>query len=358
MLLAGDIDRGGIFAQLLGTLWLLSPEERGLVRGLIVNKFRGDLRLFADGVRILEERGDVPVLGVVPFLSGLEIPEEDAVALETGVRSQESGVRGQKSKVRSRLVSEEGCIDSAVIRLPHIANFDDFDPLGRESKVRLRYVDRVADLGRPDVVILPGTKTTMADLAWLRGNGLDQAVCGLARNGTAVVGICGGYQMLGEVIRDPNRVESFQQELAGMGLLPMSTEFAGEKATYRVQATIVGGGSWLSSLTGETVAGYEIHMGRSTGRCRPWLEINRTGSGNAPIQDGAMDETGRIWGCYLHGLFANDTFRRTWLASIKDQAGEPGVQAEVFDRALDRLADVLENTLDMQRINSILTPDP
>ena len=223
MLLAGDIDRGGIFAQLLGTLWLLAPEERSLVQGLIVNKFRGDRRLFDDGVRILEERAQVPVVGVIPYLRNLAIPEEDAVALES--RSQSL---------------PDGKIDIAVIRLPHIANFDDFDPLGREPAISVRYVSDVAALGRPDAVILPGTKTTMADLTWMRSQGLDQAVCRLAQEKVAVVGICGGYQMLGESIRDPDRVESADQEMPGLGLLPISTTFLQEKATSQATATIHG----------------------------------------------------------------------------------------------------------------------
>jgi adenosylcobyric acid synthase len=228
----------------------------------------------------------------------------------------------------------------------------------------MRYVDCVAGLGRPDAVILPGTKTTMADLIWLREKGLDRAVCTLAQEGAGVVGICGGYQMLGEAIRDPQRVESVQSEMAGLGLLPISTDFAGEKATYQVRATIVGDGHWLASLTGTGVDGYEIHMGRSTGRCRPWLEIGRPGPRRDPVQDGAMNETGRVWGCYLHGLFANDLFRRTWLGSLKQQSSDAwsgnnrpltGLGSpDAFGRSLDRLADSLERALDMVRIDNII----
>ncbi len=210
VLLVGDIDRGGIFAQLLGTLWLLSPEERGLVRGLVVNKFRGDAALFADGVRILEERGGVPVLGVIPYLPALAVPEEDAVALDdTSCRSGEPSrterfPEGESRECRSargtywQAGRKLGTIDIAVIRLPHIANFDDFDPLGAEAGVSLRYVQSLPELGRPHAVILPGTKSTIADLAWLRAQGFAEALRELAAHRTAIVGVCGGYQMLGE----------------------------------------------------------------------------------------------------------------------------------------------------------------
>ncbi len=189
VLLAGDIDRGGAFAQLLGTLDLFDPTERALVRGLVVNKFRGDPTLFTDGVRILEERGRVPVLGVVPYLHGLDLPDEDAVAIEA-----ESSP------------AQPGDIEIAVIRLPRIANFDDFDPLKAEPGVRVRYVDSPSHLGRPHAVVIPGTKSTAADLQWLRDRGLGDAITRLAARGTAAVGVYGGYQMLRRVVRDPGGV--------------------------------------------------------------------------------------------------------------------------------------------------------
>jgi adenosylcobyric acid synthase len=257
VLLAGDIDRGGIFAQLLGTLWLFSPEERARVRGLIVNKFRGDRALFADGVRILEERGGVPVLGVVPYLPDLALPEEDAVALDTMTPGQ-----------------QDATLDLAVVRLPHIANFDDFDPLRAESGVRLRYVSSAATLGRPHAILLPGTKSTLADLAWLREVGLFDAIRTLASAGTVVVGLCGGYQMLGRVLRDPEGVESAPGQGTGLGLLPVETVFVPTKDTSQTRARIVGGPGFLSGLAGAEVAGYEIHAGRTHGG-QPWLESVR-----------------------------------------------------------------------------------
>lgn len=337
VLLVGDIDRGGIFAQLLGSLWLLAGEERALVRGLIVNKFRGDQGLFADGVRILEERGGVPVLGVVPYLSDLALPEEDAVALDTGVRHDRASVR-----------------DIAVIRLPHIANFDDFDPLRRESGVRLRYVDSAAALGKPSAVILPGTKSTLADLMWLRERGFDETIRRLAAQRTAVVGICGGYQMLGSLIRDPEYIESNIEEMPGLGLLPVETVFAGDKAVFQSRARIVGGPRWLMDLRGQTVEGYEIHMGRTRSE-GAWLEISIRNGQPCHAEDGYIDAEGRIWGCYLHGLFANEPLRRAWLASLPP--GDRVVSADnsaLLDNALDRLADAVEAALDMKLLESIL----
>jgi adenosylcobyric acid synthase len=339
VLLAGDIDRGGIFAQLLGTLWLLPPDERTLVKGLIVNKFRGDPTLFADGVRILEERGGVPVLGVVPYVKDHAIPDEDAVSLEELPRG-----RWEPS----------GETEVAVVRLPRIANFDDFVPLGLEPGVRVRYVASAGELGQPQAVILPGTKSTMADLAWLRAQGLDRAITALAAGGAAVVGICGGYQMLGRVVRDPQQVESAAPEAAGLGLLPTETDFAGEKATHRVEARLSGGVGWLAPLAGQTIAGYEIHMGRTTGG-RPWLQLQREGAAGATVPDGAIDAEGRVWGCYVHGLFANESLRRAWLRSLGWRAPAAATDAPVrLDAALDRLANAVEASLDLPRLEAIV----
>ena len=223
VLLVGDIDRGGIFAQLIGTVWLLEPEERDLIKGLIVNKFRGDISLFYDGVEILEEKSDIPVLGVVPYLYDLFIPEEDAVALENPFEKNNT---------------ETEALDIVVIHLPRIANFDDFDPLDAEPNLRIRYVDSAEQVGNPAAIIIPGTKSTINDLAWMRSQGLDKAIQKHAQKGGAVVGICGGYQMLGEVIQDPQHVESKLDNALGLGLLPIETLFAGEKATYQAKAQV------------------------------------------------------------------------------------------------------------------------
>src|SRR5262250_2015402 len=300
VLLVGDIACGGIFAQLLGTLWLFTSEEQALVQGLVVNKFRGDLAFFHDGICILEERSALPVLGVIPFVPDLRLPEEDAAALDMPVIPEHP---------------EHGSIDIAVIRLPHIANFDDFAPLAAEQGVTVRYVSSPASLGRPHAVILPGTKSTIADLLWLREQGLEQAIQHLAQTGTVIVGICGGYQMLGCRIQDPLGVESALPEVAGLALLPIDTVFEPIKATHQAEARVLGGPGWLTQLQGQALQGYEIHMGQTTGQ-QPWLEISRRSSTPTALADGAVAAAGQIWGCYLHGLFANEVLRRAWLTSL------------------------------------------
>lgn len=338
VLLVGDIDRGGVFAQLIGTLALLEPEVRRLVCGLIVNKFRGDPTLFADGISILETRGGVPVLGVVPYLAGLDLPEEDAATLDD-----------------DRYAAAEDKLDIVVVRLPRISNFDDFDPLAAEPGVSVRYVDSAAALGRPMAIVLPGTKSTMADLAWLCQRGLANAIIRLAKEGTAVVGLCGGYQMLGKTLHDPSGVERSSDvpaTAAGLDLLPITTTFVKPKATYLAEGTINSGPGWLEHERGTGVSGYEIHAGRSETAC-PWLTIVRRNGEPVQISDGAVSADGRIWGCYLHGLFAADRFRAAWLASL-GHAASAGPHARREEAAFDRLADALEASLDLALLDRII----
>jgi len=342
VLLVGDIDRGGIFAQLLGTLWLLPQEERALVRGLVVNKFRGDPTLFTDGVRILEERGGVPVVGVIPYLHDLAIPEEDAVALDD--------MGYQRGMARS----PANDVDLAVVQFPRVANFDDFDPLAAEPGVHLRYVSSQSELRQPDAIILPGTKNTAADLLWLRSVGLADAIQERAAGGTAVVGICGGYQMLGQAIRDPERVESPQALVPALGLLPVETVFVPEKATHRIKARLQGGPAWLAPLVGQVLDGYEIHAGR-TCQNNPWLAIIQRGRCPVEVLDGAVSADAKIWGCYLHGLFENESFRRAWLTSLGWQAPDsPDPSAPGLAARLDRLASQVEQSLDMRLLEKII----
>jgi adenosylcobyric acid synthase len=343
VLLVGDIDRGGVFAQLLGTLWLLEPAERALVRGLVVNKFRGDFSLFADGVRILESRSALPVLGVLPFMHDLHIPEEDAAPLDTS------------DEVMCR---QAPMVDIAVIQLPRIANFNDFSPLAAEPGVRLRYVSSCATLGRPDAVVLPGSKSTIADLIWLRERGLARAIVQLAASGAAVVGICGGYQMLGHRIHDPQGVESARPEVTALSLLPVETTFEPSKATHQIEARIDNAPGWLASLAGQTIQGYEIHMGRSVAQ-QPWLTLTRRSQQPVAVCDGAVDVTGRIWGCYLHGLFTNPVLRRSWLSSLGWKQTERHTIDGVDDlqSALDALASQVETRIDMRRLEAIIWGD-
>jgi adenosylcobyric acid synthase len=339
VLLVGDIACGGIFAQLLGTVWLCTPEEQALIQGLVVNKFRGDLAFFHEGIRILEERSTLPVLGVIPFVPDLRLPEEDAAALDTPV---------------TPVQPEHGNVDIAVIRLPHIANFDDFAPLAAEQGVTVRYVASPATLGQPHAVILPGTKSTVADLLWLRDQGLDQAIQHLAQAGTVVVGICGGYQMLGCSIKDPLGVESALPDIAGLALLPVETVFEPSKATYQAEARILSGPGWLAALRHQSIQGYEIHMGRTTSQ-QPWLEILQRNGTRLAVADGAITTTGNVWGCYLHGLFANESLRRAWLTSLGWHGDPEQASAWLHVQAvLDTVASHVEASLDMQRLEGII----
>jgi adenosylcobyric acid synthase len=296
VLLVGDIDKGGVFAQLYGTLELIAPQERVLVAGMVINKFRGDVEVLKPGLVTLEELTGKPVLGVVPYVRGLQIAEEDSPSGQPTLNSEE-------------------VVDVAVVVLPHIANFDDFDPLKREPGVGLRYVRRVQELGRPDLVVLPGTKTTVADLHYLRDSGLADAVAGLAASGTAVLGICGGFQMLGERILDPDYVESRSGDTVGLGLLPVVTTFESSKETRLVNGRALGSQRLFANATGMAVSGYEIHMGSSLSPVPGELQALAPLFELSGHEEGAAGEDGWVVGTYLHGLFHNADLRRQIMAN-------------------------------------------
>ena len=353
VLLVGDINLGGVFASLVGTLELLDPEERDRVKAFIINKFRGDLSLLTPGLDWLEERTGIPVMGVVPYFRDIEIAEEDAVSLEE----------------RQRMKQETDYIlDIAVIGLPHISNFDDFDPLKREQGVRLRYVEDNDSLGHPDLVILPGTKTTMADLRWLRRQGFARRIQVLSENGTPIIGICGGYQMMGARILDPEGVESAEGEMEGLGLLPVSTTFAGTKETHRIEGEAREAPGLLQGAQGIPIQGYEIHMGSSyadrsvlatpddLGK-RPFQIQQRSGEPTAR-PDGAMDATGRTLGTYIHGLFYNHDLRKLILGHLaawkgvtlpREATGGPST-TQSSDKEYDKLALLVRTSLDMNLV--------
>ena len=328
VLLVGDIDRGGVFAQLVGTVELLEPHERARVAGFLLNKFRGDPSLLASGLEMLTARTGIPVLGVIPHLS-LDIDDEDSLAprLEEG--------------------RPHGRVDIAVIRLPRISNFTDFAPLERHPALGVRYVTDDGALRTPDLVILPGTKSTADDLLWLRQNGLEQAICRLASAGTPVLGVCGGYQMLGETLRDPHSVER-GGTLDGMGLLPCQTVFIPEKRRVQVTAQALS-----PPFAGARIEGYEIHMGRTDPKgAAPFCRLS---DGQ---EEGAV--RGSVFGTYLHGLF--DTGELTdrlaaWLLARKGLGGEP-VRSESHamhqERQLDLLADAVRAHLDLPAVYRIM----
>jgi adenosylcobyric acid synthase len=337
VLLVGDIDRGGVFAALVGTLELLEPDERALVGGFIINKFRGDRTLLEPGLDFLVGRTGRPVLGVIPYLPRLHVAEEDGVALE-----QQAAGHGN------------GPIDIAVARLPRIANFDDFDLLAAEPAVRLRYVAEPRDLGRPDLVILPGSKATVADLGVLRDSGLAARIVALARAGTPVLGICGGYQMLGQSLADPDGVESSTREAPGLGLLPVQTTFGTEKRTRRVRVRAIAGVGPFGRLGDTSVAGYELHMGRTDGGTAPLFRV--AGEGEAERVDGCRSADGMVAGTYLHGLFEHAPVRQAligWLGARRGLQLEAGM-APSREAEYERLAAVVRAALDLAAVYRLL----
>jgi adenosylcobyric acid synthase len=340
VLLCGDIDRGGVFAALVGTLELLEPEERAIIKGMIINKFRGDPSLLKDGITWLEDRTGIPVAGLIHHYRDIHIPEEDSVALDD-----------------APIATHQSVLDVAVLQLPHIANFDDFDPISRHPGVELRYVDSPAQMGRPDLVIIPGTKTTIPDLAWMNERGLTQAVKDLHAGGAAVVGICGGYQMLGMKVSDPEHIESSITELDGLGLLNLTTIFEGSKETHRIKGRVSEATGVLAGAAGMPVTGYEIHMGRTIGEgfSPPFLIQDRA---DVPVNgdgdlEGAIDASGSVMGTYIHGLFLNPELRGAMLAELGRRKGVslPDVTTENnLDREYDKLADWIRSSIDMDLI--------
>lgn len=342
-LLVADIDRGGVFAATIGSYLLMTPGERRLLAGFIINKFRGEPELFKDGVEIIEGRTRRPVLGVLPYLADLALPEEDSVAL------------GRKPQSRGAFPGNP--VKIGVLRLPHISNYTDFDPLEHEPGVALRYLDHHDPLTGLDLVILPGTKNTIHDLKYLKETGLAERIGAYARNGGRLLGICGGFQILGLMVRDPLGVEGPPRSEGGLGLLPVATTLAGEKTTTQVQARTWGG---RGEAGGESLKAYEIHLGE-TEACGPgspaFAIFERHGRG-AEVTDGWVSADGRILGTYLHGLFENDAFRRRFLENLAPGAGLAASGGFAFgdfvENQLDRLADELRRCLDLSRLRELI----
>ena len=365
VLLVGDIDRGGVFAQLLGTLMLLEKTEKERVKGLIINKFRGDKTILDPGVVMLEERGHVPGVGVVPYME-LSIDDEDSLSSRFDRK-------------------EEGLIDIAVIRYPRISNFTDLSVLEQIGQVSVRYVDSVRDLHHPDMIVLPGSKNTMADLKWMRENGLEALIKKKAQD-TIVFGICGGYQMLGETIRDPYQVEN-GGSMKGMGLLPAATELKQEKTRTQVTGTFGKISGALSGLSGKSVRGYEIHMG-STGYSRSNADNRSTADGGSIVDsecvidpesrgnekrymcriqneaDGSVKYdgifSGNVYGTYVHGIFDEGTLAETLVGILAARKGvvlDTGQMisyGQFKQMQYDKLADGVRKSMDMEAVYAML----
>ncbi len=333
VILVGDIDKGGVFASFVGTLELVLPHERERIRGFIINKFRGSRSLLQPAIDFLERRTGRPVLGVVPYFTDIRIPEEDSLA----------------SKAALLRKNRDDAIDIAIAFMPHVSNFTDFDPFENEPDVNLRYLRPGEPLGEADVLVLPGTKSTVDDLAYLRDRGIDKQLLSLARDGVMVVGICGGYQMLGKKMLDPHAVESQATETAGLGLLDVETTFLPEKKLCQADAVHI-----ASALD---VRAYEIHMGVTErgADSQPAFQItHRRSEGDWPPDDGAVARGAHVWGTYLHGVFDDDRFRRHFIDSIRvkkglNPLGEIMSRYDV-DAEYDKLAALLRENLDIKRI--------
>lgn len=350
-LLVGDIDRGGVFASLFGTVELLEPDERALLRGFIVNKFRGDIRLLEPGIGMISDRIHLPCAGVVPHLPDLGLDEEDGVALEdrrTASKAWQSGADGPDRPLRI-----------GVLAFPYMANFTDFDALAAEPSVALAFIDRPEDVRRADLLILPGSKQTLDDLAWLRRRGFEPEIHAMAAR-AGVVGICGGMQMLGIGIDDPEGTESAgtPRSESGLGLLPLRTILRAEKVTRTARGRVLVPTIFGEPLTEPIFDGYEIHLGETAciDGTQPFAEIRRAGEPVARL-DGAV--CGNIVGTYVHGLFTNDRFRHSLLSAVRGSRGLAPARDLVSitaerERRIDRFAAHVRSALDMNLIHRIL----
>lgn len=342
VILVGDIDKGGVFASLVGTLELLDEADRSTIKGFLINKFRGDVSLLKPGLDFLEEKTGLPVLGVIPWFRDIYIQEEDSVNLDS----------------REETVAQHGGekIEIAVLYLPHISNFTDFDPLEAEEGVNLRYVQPGTKIGQADVIIIPGSKSTISDLLYLKECGYADEIRSHIEGGGALIGICGGYQMLGKMISDVHGVEG-GGNTEGFALLGIKTVLKREKTTAQVEAVSTRR-SPLPSFEG-VLKGYEIHMGESfyVDGTRPLFEVVREG---ASLLDGAAAAGGKIWGTYMHGIFDNDSFRRAFLDSLRGGKGAP-IKRDKFPPAFEekkeegyrKLADFVRENTDIAAIRKI-----
>ena len=326
--LVADIDRGGDFASVYGSILLQTPEERSLIKGIIINKFRGDIRLFEEGIRMIEDLCKVPVLGVVPYYRGIYIEEEDSVMLESKNREAAAGK-----------------INVAVILLRHLSNFTDFNVLERDERVHLYYTNNVDDITKADIILLPGSKNTLDDLYELRRNGVAQAILKASQEGATVMGICGGYQMMGLEVRDPEGVEGNVRMLPGLGLLPVITTMQGDKVTRQVEFTFDG--------TEALCKGYEIHMGRTVpAEGSPPSPFNQLADGR---EDGYQDKQKKCLGTYIHGILDNQPFIDFLLAPYIGKLGQQTFDYTAFkEEQYDKLAEHVRKHINMPLLYDIL----
>lgn len=347
VLLIADIDRGGALASLVGTLELLEPEERDLVKGLIINKFRGDVTILQPALDFLEEKTGKPVLGVIPYLPDLGIEDEDSVSLDD-----------KKVQAKDKINAP---IKIAVIQTPKISNFTDFDALSKEDDVDLYYVKEGESIGEADLILLPGSKNTTEDMLYLRNSGMEKALNLAHEQNIPIIGICGGYQMLGTKISDPLHTESDNDSVEGLGFLPMETTFVAKKLTSQVQAKCLSWEFMGEKLTVSDLFGYEIHMGTTTftqETKHPFM-ITKRADKAVEIVEGMINNEGNVMGAYIHGIFDNDEYRRGIINILRRRKGlEPlpvsTNYAAAKQAAFNRLADTVRQSMDMEKLKAIL----
>ena len=347
VILVADIERGGVFASIVGTMELLSAEERELVAGFIINKLHGDSSVLKSGIDYLEKRYGIPVLGVLPYIHNSYLPEEDAVALS------EVKVKGENNfKDKLKI---------CVLKLPHISNFTDFAALESDSRVILNYSLKKSIIKEADVIIIPGTKNTISDLKYLKDNNIDKLLTEMVKENKKIIGICGGYQMLGEKLKDPQGVEGKRRSVSGIGLLALETIFTKKKSTNLVEASVLTNKGIFEELKGEKVEAYEIHLGYSKIKANEldstvsiFKVIKRSGE-KVDERDGFINAEKNVWGSYFHGLFNNDMFREKFITMLLNKK-ENHIESyeEKINNSFNRLAQLFEENIDMEKLREVI----
>ncbi len=346
VILVADIDRGGVFAAIAGTLDLLEPHERARVKGIIINKFRGDLDLLQSGIKFIEERCGVPVLGVLPHIRESLIDEEDSVSLAD----------------QSSWGDPSGPVEIAMLQLPRISNYTDINVLKKLPETRIRLVRPGERIGQPDLLIIPGTKNTIADLQYLRDNAYDEEILGLAASGAMIAGICGGYQMMGMSLHDPEAVEGLVIEMSGLGLLPINTIFSADKRTRLTRGRLESQEGFWQSLKERELCGYEIHCGQSTLEAGKQAFMRFEDEDGSIVEDGAAAFNGRVFGAHLHGLFENPGFLQLLVNTLRGEKSLSPLDINSLplpqrERNFELLADIVEQSIDFRCLEQIMGLD-
>src|SRR3990167_3355026 len=387
VLFVTDIDRGGAFAWIVGTLELLTTSERDRVKGIVFNKFRGDKSILKPGLDMLENRINKPVVGVIPYMHNLGIDDEDSVSLEFNnkftqyraenlpfsppceggeigvvIKSQNAPLDIERLYGNDTDITGNGFVDIVVIKLPRISNFTDFNMFTHEKDVRTRFVDKAENIGKPDLLIIPGTKNTIGDLTFLKERDIFGEIIELSRQGTMTIGICGGYQMLGKQINDPHHVESSKDSIQGLGLLDTVTTFAREKQTYQVKARMLEHKNLFS--VNDELTGYEIHMGETMhnghNSVRPFARITERAGEMVNMLDGCVSTNGNVMGTYIHGIFDNDEFRSGLInylrlkKGLKSSDGCHVNSKSIKEHRYNELADIVRRNINMNLVYSMM----